>query len=98
MDVPDAKVTVPLNKLLLETGRTQQVMYYCFKVGDSFTSNYWKQQLLFSLKNVFGGRSSSALIRFSALVPDDDNWALQTSQMVEGFAREVTPQIMEYIK
>src|SRR3990172_441003 len=61
---PDSDIAA--NKLLLEKGTSSYIAYYWFKVGDSFTPNYWKQQTLIAVKTLLGKPSSSALIRVSA--------------------------------
>jgi len=35
---------IKTNRLTVEKGNDKQVLFYWFKVGDAFTSNYWKQQ------------------------------------------------------
>jgi len=57
---------INVNRLTVELGSVDQAFFYWFKVGDSFTPNYWKQQGLIALKSFLGQPASSALIRISA--------------------------------
>ena len=67
---PGGKMNV--NCLTVEKGNVDQVFFYWFKVGDSFTPNYWKQQGLIAIKSFLGQPSSSALIRISADIKGND--------------------------
>jgi len=85
------------NKLLIEQGKTEQILFYWFKVGSDFTPNYWKQQLMFSIKHLLGQSSSSALIRLSATLDKDDEWGEKTSANIEEFSRLIAPYLLKYL-
>ena len=82
-----------VNKLLLEQGPTQQVTYYWFKVGDSYTSSYWKQQMLIVWKTLLGKPSSSALIRISSTIRQGDQ-SIAESEMKE-FIRSIAAYLIK---
>lgn len=86
---------VQTNKLLLEQGVTQQVAFYWFKVGNTFTSNYWKQQFLIVLKTLLGQPSSSALIRISATIEGHDQ--PKTESIIKDFSAKVVPLLRTYL-
>lgn len=85
-----------VNRLFVEQGDTKQLMYYWFKVGDSFTSNYWKQQFLIVWKTLLGKSASSALIRISVSIDAaGPAKAVETSnefmQMIFSYFKEYLP-------
>ncbi len=92
---PDRSIVA--NKLLIEQGKVEQILFYWFKVGNDFTPSYWKQQLLFSVKHLLGQPSSSALIRLSATLDPDDEWGEKASRNIEDFARQINPYILKYL-
>ncbi|MDP2654445.1 MAG: EpsI family protein [Candidatus Omnitrophota bacterium] len=95
MDFPPYQGKVRANRLFIEQGNTEQVMYYLFKVGDDLTSNYWKQQILVAWKTLFGQPSSSALIRISSTV--DRDGPAKAINSIESFARIFSPLLKEYL-
>ena len=87
--------TITSNKVLFETNNYQQMVYYWFKVGDSFTPNYWKQQILIALKTLVNRPASSALIRLSIVIEEGkDNLA---DQSAIHFSQEVVPLLYQYL-
>ena len=95
IEVPVQNLVIRTNKLLLEFKNFQQLAVYWFKVGDSFTSNYWKQQFLIAAKTLLGKPSSSALIRISADVNGDD--LARSNQSIKEFAQEIVPFLFQYL-
>ncbi|MFT5387101.1 MAG: EpsI family protein, partial [Candidatus Omnitrophota bacterium] len=68
--LPDGVLDV--TKMLMEQREVQQYVYYWFKVGSSFTPNYWKQQAIIATKSLLGQPASSALVRVSAYIVEGD--------------------------
>jgi EpsI family protein len=95
IEVPEENKPLEINTLMLETGAYSQVAYYWFKVGDTFTSSYWKQQFLIALKTLFRQPASSALIRVSNTVRDSN--VAQAEEDAEEFIRLIVPQLYEYL-
>jgi len=91
----NSKVSIKVNRLFVEQGNTQQMMYYWFKVGDTFTSNYWKQQLLIVWKTLLGKPASSALIRVSVAI--DAAGTHKTDETINEFVQLVTPYLWDYL-
>jgi len=83
-----------VNKLQLELKSTQQISFYWFKVGDTFTTNYWKQQALIALKTLSGRPASSALIRVSSTIEKEHDRAISS---LKEFCSTITPQLFEYL-
>jgi EpsI family protein len=86
---------IPVNKLFLEKGNTQQVAYYWFKVGGSFVSNYWLQQALIAWKTFIGHPASSALIRISADVGEEGPEAAEKS--IKEFCQSAVPLMPQFL-
>ncbi len=84
------------NRVLVERGRTQQVLYYWFKVGDSFTGNYWKQQILIGLKTLTGKPASSALIRLSSTIKNGKT-EKEALDIIKKFVPAIIPYIPTYL-
>ena len=86
-------LTIKANRLLLRSGQLYQISYYWFKVGNTFTSDYWKQQTLLALNTLFGKREGSALIRISAdIINNDQNTAIKE---VKEFTNLITPLLFK---
>ncbi len=90
-----AEENIIVNQLLLERGSFQQASLYWFKVGDSFTQSYWKQQVLIALKTLLGQSSSSALIRISAPVVDEE--VLPAVKNMKVFLQLMMPEVSNYL-
>ncbi|MCA9399858.1 MAG: EpsI family protein [Candidatus Omnitrophica bacterium] len=86
---------VPVHELLLEHARYQQVAYYWFKVGDTFTNSYWKQQALIVWKSLIGEPASSALIRISATIKDGNKG--QAEKALKDFSQSMVPELFKYL-
>ena len=87
-------LVVNVNKLLLEQRDFKQISFYWFKVGNSFTTNYWKQQGLVALKTFLGKSASSALIRVSSTVKDSEQKALSD---LKEFSQQIMPFLFTYL-
>jgi len=87
---------IKVNRVTVEQGRERQIFFYWFKVGDAFTSNYWKQQGLIALKSFLGQPSSSALIRISISARKEEDDANAT-QKLKDFGRMILPYIQKYL-
>jgi EpsI family protein len=86
---------IEVNRLFVEQGGDQQIMYYWFKVGDTYTANYWKQQILIVLKTLLGKPASSALIRIS--VPVDIGGQPKAIETANEFVQVIAPHLLEYL-
>lgn len=89
------KNSLQANQLSLEQGNSKELSYYWFKVGDSFTPSYWKQQLLIAVKSLTGKPSSSAMIRVSAIVNQGD--VKKAEVEAESFIKTILPKLFEYL-
>lgn len=93
--VPTEHRMLEVNELLLAKGKTKQLAFYWFKVGDSFTSSYWKQQILIAVKTLLGQPASSALIRVSKDVENND--VLTTTHQLKEFVALAIPAVHQYL-
>ena len=87
---------IKVNRVTVEQGRERQIFFYWFKVGDTFTSNYWKQQGLIALKSFRGQPSSSALIRISISARKEEDDANAT-QKLKDFGRMILPYLQKHL-
>jgi EpsI family protein len=86
---------IKANKLWVEQSVYQQLMYYWFKVGNTFTPSYWQQQILIALKSLLGQPSSSAMVRLSVDVEDKDEQ--KAVKLIEDFSSQITPLLFKYL-
>ncbi len=93
--VSSANLVIDANRLLLEKGQDRQVAYYWFKVGDTFTGSYWKQQMLIAFKTILGRPASSALIRVSSTVVKDDK--AESVKTVKEFSDLIVPALFQFL-
>jgi len=92
---PGAGAPVMVNRVTVEKKTFKQIFLYWFKVGDSFTPDYWKQQVLIALKSFLGQPSSSALIRVSSDVKDGNvDGAVATTKE---FSQLIQPLLYQYL-
>jgi len=88
-------LTIQANRLLMTRKDYTQIAYYWFKVGDHFTSNYWKQQLLIAVYTLLGKHPSSALVRVSA---DAEASNINNSiNHIKDFTDLITPELFSYL-
>jgi len=88
-------MTIEANRLRLSKGNFNQIAYYWFKVGDHFTSNYWKQQILIAFYTLLGRHPSSALVRVSANCVDNN--VDKTIVNIKKFTNLITPELLLYL-
>jgi len=100
-NVPDSiqsdseDLSVDVHRLKIERGRVIQIFAYWFKVGDSFTSSYWKQQSLIAYKSFLGQPASSALIRISSTVKDNND--ANATKLIKKFGKLIIPHLKLYL-
>ena len=93
--VVSRNLVMNVNRLLLAKANEEQVAFYWFKVGDTFTASYWKQQILIVLKTLFGKPASSALIRISMDATADNQ--IKAAKELKEFANLIIPDIFTYL-
>lgn len=93
--IPFAGKSIKVNRLFVEQGNTQQVMYYWFKVGNTFTASYWKQQALIVWNTLLGQSASSALIRLSVNI--DESGSPKAIETINTFAQTLAPYFGQYL-
>jgi len=88
-------LSIDVRRLKIERGRIIQIFAYWFKVGDSFTSSYWRQQGLIALKSLLGQPASSALIRISSTVKNDND--ADATLRIKKFGKLIIPHLKFYL-
>jgi len=84
-----------VNRFVSELQGRKLITYYWFKVGDTFTPDYWKQQLLIALKTLSGQPASSAMIRLSAASDESEN--SKADQSIQNFTRLILSAVKQYL-
>ena len=64
--------SLDINRIVLQKGEREQVILYLYKAGDRLTPNYYNQQLNIIVNGMINRNVSSALIRVSCSVENDD--------------------------
>jgi len=85
---------IPANQFIIEMEHAQQAMYYFFKVGNTYTSNYWYQQILVSIKSFLGQHQGSAMIRIT--LPYNSQKPEKSFNIVSRFTSEILPLLSQY--
>ena len=88
------KKDLRVNQLLLEQGDYRQILCYWFKVGDTYTPSYGKQQLLIAFKTLTGKPAGSALIKISSNI---ETTPTKTEANIQAFTELVMPLIEKYL-
>lgn len=83
-------------RLILEKKSFRHMAYYWFKVADTFTPHYWSQQILIAIKTLLGQPASSALVRLSVDIKDDQD-ILEKSKTIEHFAQDILNPLYNYL-
>lgn len=84
-----------VDRFASEQGGRKLLTYYWFKVGNTFTPNYWKQQMLIALKTLLGRPAGSAMIRLS--VESDEPETVKSDRIVQNFIRLILPAVKQYL-
>lgn len=93
--VLESNLVIDVNRLKVERGRVTQIFAYWFKVGNSFTSNYWKQQVMIAHKSLLGQDASSALIRISSTV--NHGVDSEATAIIKKFGQKIIPLLQQYL-
>jgi EpsI family protein len=81
------------NRIILQRGTEKQVVLYIYKAGEKLTSNYYVQQINIVLNSMIRKNTSSALIRFSSHIQNDN--VEEATERIRKFAAEVIPILEE---
>jgi EpsI family protein len=94
IELPTSPYKIQTNQLFVEQKNIRQLSYYWFKVGTTFTPNYWKQQFLIAFSTLTGQHASSALIRISTLKKENESGSEET---LNQFTKLITPLLFQYL-
>lgn len=86
---------IKANRFLLQDNQLYQMSFYWFKVGNIFTSNYWKEQILVAFNALLGKKQGSALIRISADIVNKDKG--RAIKEIKEFTGLIVPQLFAYL-
>lgn len=75
----------------MKDGRRESLVYYCYKLGNTLTTDYLRQQARTVLNNMMGKQVPAALVRVSTPIVNDDKQ--KASQVLQKFLAEMLPFI-----
>ncbi len=88
--------TIVANNLKLAFRDAEQLSFYWFKAGkDTYTPNYWHQQILLAKNTLLQKSSSSALIRVSSDIINGNEDAAK--KRIKTFIRLIAPLLPKYL-
>jgi len=82
-------------KLMMEKGDFKQMVIYWFKAGNLNTDRYVKQQLKVVFDLLRGKKTSSALIRITTDIKNNDSQA--ASNLLKGFVLQISDLLPKYV-
>jgi len=88
-------IELDTKRMFVEKGKYQQIANYWFKVGNTMTANYLKQQILVALKMCLGRPAGSAMLRISADVKGEQ--VAEADATIQEFAMEILPILPKYL-
>ncbi|MBF0483970.1 MAG: EpsI family protein [Candidatus Omnitrophica bacterium] len=94
--IGEGRYQINVNRLKSERAGQTQFFCYWFKVGDQFTPNYWQQQILIAVKSFLKKPSSSALIRISTIVKNEEPDEAAVER-IKNFGKNIFPHIKQYL-
>ena len=95
VDLGQGQGNLGVNRFVSEQRGRKLLTYYWFKVGNSFTPSYWKQQFLIAVKTLFGRPASSAMVRLSVVFDESEN--LKADRMIQDFTRLILSAVKQYL-
>ncbi|MFH1282149.1 MAG: exosortase C-terminal domain/associated protein EpsI [bacterium] len=92
INIPGFGKPFALNSFVSMKGSMREsLVYYCYKSGDKFTTDYITQQANMVLSNVMGKYAPGALVRISTSIVNNDKE--KAAQILQEFSKEVFPLI-----
>lgn len=83
------------NRMTVEDRNSREIVYYLFKGGKNYNYNYLKQQLQIILNLLQGKKTSSAMIRISTGVKDNNDKA--AIEIIKQFTKKIKPLVDKYV-
>lgn len=87
--------TIKANKFSIDSKDNRQLVVYWFKSTNLNTYSYIKQQLKVVTDRMLRKKTSSAMIRVSALVKNNDSAA--ALGLIQSFCRQIAPLFSQYV-
>ncbi|MFA5156288.1 MAG: exosortase C-terminal domain/associated protein EpsI [Candidatus Omnitrophota bacterium] len=87
--------SISANRFVIENKDFRQLVVYWFKSTDFSTYSYFRQQLKAAIDHMFRKKTSSAMIRISATLKDDDQ--SPAFNRIKAFCSEIEPLIKKYV-
>ncbi len=81
LTILDKQQEKEVSKLYVEKNGSKELVLYCYKAGNFYTSNYYLQQAYLALHQIFGKRIPGATIRVSMPMTTDEKTTLAALKM-----------------
>ncbi|GJQ57890.1 MAG: hypothetical protein SCALA701_06910 [Candidatus Scalindua sp.] len=88
------KPTFQVMKLIIEKGGQKNLVLYWYKCNDTYTGNYYMQQIHIVKNGIINRQSTSGMIRLSTPINDNEDVSMAK---IENFFMDLLPLITEYI-
>lgn len=88
VDIGNKKIKV--NKIYTAKDNYRGLALYCYKTGSTYTEDFYRQQIYFSLGQLLGKQKGGAMIRVSCALSNDEEGDAKT---LEVFFKEVANAI-----
>lgn len=95
LDTTAMKEPLLINKFIAQKGNAKELVFYWYKAGGIFTSNYLRQQMKIMLGQLGGKQMSGALVRVS--VPIIDNNESKAIETLKEFSSLAIPLILKHL-
>jgi len=83
VSMPLRSVDITLNKMNAEKKNYKELVLYCYKAGNIYTSSYYLQQAYLALHQLFGKRVPGATIRVSMKVGRNESQTYEAESIRE---------------
>lgn len=87
--------TIKANKFSVDSKNSRQSVVYWFKSADLNTHSYIQQQLKMVMDRMLRKKTSSAMLRVSALLKNNDSAA--ALRLIQSFCRQIAPLFAQYV-
>lgn len=88
-------VNIDANRFIIEEKDFQQIVVYWFKSGSFSTYNYMRQQLKVVTDRMFRRKTSSAMVRLSTDIKDNNR--KEALGLLKAFTEQIEPLLAKYV-
>ena len=93
---PDSRVTVPLNRVVIERANQKQIVYYWFEQRGRRVANEYASKWQLLVDTVYLNRTDGALIRLTTPIYQGET-EQDGDKRLQGFTHDVLPQMTRFL-